>query len=303
MNDTVTVLCAFVSSTMTLEELAKEWLKDIAEFSKCIGPGIGTANNNLTALDYYERNEKNEMEKILINTQRLAIQAIEKELRQENMFEAEVEQKDREKRDSIRQQYEKIKKQQECIDKALEEKKKEAGLYTNKHALRSKIKQLSENLKKQIQMIREDLKLRIQSKEQIQSRNDELMESKITELKNTISQSLFKADKKGNYEECDPDRPDIKITEYCKTNYQDTKRQEQCMNKQTFCPLCCEAEFGDLHLDDRNDCYSKCDDYYIFHKKFIHLKHEKPEAEINNLIESIKKQELLRMIKNDLSNI
>ena len=36
--------------------------------------------------------------------------------------------------------------------------------------------------------------------------------------------------------------------------------------------MCCEAEYGDLHLELRNNCYSKCNDFYFFKKKFNHTK-------------------------------
>ncbi len=90
----------------------------------------------------------------------------------------------------------------------------------------------------------------------------------MSDLKLEISKSLLKASKEGCAEECNPDRPEKEILLYCKKNFDNMFKLGECVKHESFCFVCCENEFGELHLDKRDNCYSKCNDYYINKKKF-----------------------------------
>jgi hypothetical protein len=166
-------------------------------------------------------------------------------------------------------EYEKIRKQKEFIGLALLEKKKQADIYSNKLMIKKKIKQISEQVKREVMKIREDLRARIMSKQKDEKRKRELIMNKIASLKKDISKDLLKASKNGNIDECNPDRATHEIIEYCKMNFDfDYSKMNECVKNDNFCYMCCESEFGDLHLESRSNCYLKCDDYYIYKIKF-----------------------------------
>lgn len=167
--------------------------------------------------------------------------------------------------------YEKIKNQKEIINQALENKKKQADLYANKQVVKKKIIQISEAVKRQVEKIRQDLKSRLLAKKKDEARKRELIKDKIESLKKDISQNLIRASKKGNYEECDPERPKHQIMNFCKANYEENSfKKSECLKQENFCYMCCESEYGDLHLELRDNCYSKCNDFYFFKVSFIH---------------------------------
>jgi hypothetical protein len=297
------ILCAFVSNDKSLDNIAREWVKDILAFSKdCRGVLLTDPDDDMdpsSALDVYEAHERKEMNDIILNTQKLAIKAIEKEMKMENLIEQQEDLKGKYVEEQMNQKLQKVKEQQELITKALDQKKKEAEIYTNKLSLKSRLKQMTQQFKEQIKNIREDLKLRLQTKSTQGLRTKEDYEGKINEVKAVITKDLLKANKKGNYQECDPDRPVFKIIDYCKKNYPATgKKQDECKTHQKFCNLCCEAEYGDLHLEERTECYSKCDSYYIYHIQFTTHSHTQ---EMDSFIEDVKKTELLKMIKESLN--
>ena len=41
---------------------------------------------------------------------------------------------------------------------------------------------------------------------------------------------------------------------YCASNYDDVVQFTQCKDSDDFCTVCCEKEFGDMHLDHRKEC-------------------------------------------------
>jgi len=49
---------------------------------------------------------------------------------------------------------------------------------------------------------------------------------------------------------------------YCKTNFIDASpaKYNECLTESSYCYVCCETEFGDMHAKKRNKCYDKCDE-------------------------------------------
>lgn len=274
------VFCAFVSPNKPLIDLAKEWQSDILDFIKNCENYYSheldfkdmnemSVDKVQKTLDFYHEQEKDQMEKVIVKTQQLALKAIEKELTVENMIEKEEELKQKKLEDQVNTEFEKIKKQKELIQQALQEKKKQADLYANKLLLKKKIKQISEQVKRQVMKIREDLITRIKIKKSDEDRKRQIVQNKINSLKKDISKNLLKASRNGNYEECNPERQAEEIIDYCSKNYENDKlKLNECVSNDKFCYLCCQSEYGDLHLESREVCYTKCDDYYIYKIKF-----------------------------------
>jgi hypothetical protein len=149
--------------------------------------------------------------------------------------------------------------------------------------IKKKIKQISEQVKREVMKIREDLRARILAKQKDEKRKRQLVMNKITSLKKDISKDLLKASKNGNAEECNPDRPTNQILEYCKVNFEyDYSKMNECVENDNFCYMCCESEFGDLHLEARSNCHTKCDDFYIYKVKFKKQEGESENSDKNN---------------------
>lgn len=189
------------------------------------------------------------------------------------MIEKEEDEREKLLDEEFEKKYEKIKNQKELINQALEQKKKQADIYANKQVVKKKIIQISEAVKRQVEKIREDLKSRLLAKKKDEARKRELIQNKIENLKKDISKNLIRASKKGNFEECDPERDQNQILNYCKVNYDnDGFKMAECVKNDNFCYMCCEAEYGELHLELRNNCYTKCNDFYFFKIKFKHTR-------------------------------
>jgi hypothetical protein len=275
-----TTLCAFVSPRKSLKDLAVEWQNDILDFIKNCAEFYShnldfksmnemSLDKVQTSLDFYGEKEKDQMEHVILKTQQLALQAIEKELKVENLIEKEEELKQKKLEEQVNNEFEKIKKQKDLINQALQEKKKQADIYASKLMIKKKIKQISQQVQREVIKIREDLKARILSKQRDEKRKRELIQNKINSLKSDISKNLLKASKNGDSQECNPERPAEEIVEYCKVNYEyDNNKMNECVMNDNFCYMCCESEFGDLHLESRSVCYTKCDDFYIYKVKF-----------------------------------
>jgi hypothetical protein len=311
-----TILCAFASQDKKgIAELAKEWQIDILEFiKKCTNSyshdldyqeidSDKFTENTQNFFDFYQEKEKTEMEKIISRTQQIALQALEKEIKVENLIEKEEELKHKKQQEEFLEKLEKVRLQKEMINKALMEKKKQADLYTNKLAIKKKIKQITDQVKREVIKIREDLRARLMAKKRDESRKTELVMNRISDLKKDISNELLKASKNGKIDECNPDRKNEDIINYCKINYADDfTKMNECVQNDKFCYMCCECEFGDLHLEKRSFCYSRCDDFYIFNKNIEENISERKEHRIDESNKKSDKKENSQVNKDSSSS-
>jgi len=155
------VLCAFVSSGKSLEELSLEWQKDILEFIKQCSSSYyheldysemtETSSDKVeNTLDFYQEKEKDEMEKIIFKTQELALKAIEKELKVEELIEKEEISREKDQDLKMDQKFEEIEKQNKLIEKSLNAKKKQADLFKQKLIIKKKISQIQDEVKNNI---------------------------------------------------------------------------------------------------------------------------------------------------------
>jgi len=155
------------------------------------------------------------------------------------------------------------------IDKALKAKKKQAALYRHQLEIKKKIAKIQEEVIKNIKKKREELRNKLLAMRRDSKRKERLAKLKMDKLRSQITKKLINASKKGNLQLCDPERPSNDIVQYCQTNYKDSYvKMNECVKNDNFCYMCCETEYGELHLEDRSVCYMKCDDFYINKIKF-----------------------------------
>ena len=62
--------------------------------------------------------------------------------------------------------------------------------------------------------------------------------------------------KEGDLTKCFiPKEGDSKVEEYCNANFtDDIMKFQDCMVRDSFCHVCCENEFGELHILERDTC-------------------------------------------------
>ena len=77
-----------------------------------------------------------------------------------------------------------------------------------------------------------------------------------------MAEKLGKAAKLGQIEKCfiPSSETQVLAIKYCELNFStDYEKFKDCKIDENFCYVCCENEFGDLHVVERDKCYNKCD--------------------------------------------
>jgi hypothetical protein len=77
-----------------------------------------------------------------------------------------------------------------------------------------------------------------------------------------MAERLEKATRVGNSDRCFVPGTTTQIIaiKYCRLHFSsEPERFTECMDPANYCYVCCENEFGDLHIIERDKCYNKCD--------------------------------------------
>jgi len=75
-----------------------------------------------------------------------------------------------------------------------------------------------------------------------------------------MAKDAMAANKLGDITKCDPNQPKANKDRYCNIEFDDDPGMNQdCKDPEDFCFLCCENEAGVKHMEERNECFKKCD--------------------------------------------
>ncbi len=98
-----------------------------------------------------------------------------------------------------------------------------------------------------------------------QKRKTNNLVQKLQEVKYEIAKDIGEAYKKGNELICqkigkgnENNEKIIMRQNYCEANFlENVFGYQNCMENDEFCHLCCDNEFGEFYIDERENCYLK----------------------------------------------
>jgi hypothetical protein len=195
----------------------------------------------------------------------MTLKAIEKESKLEELLEKEEEEREDEETKELEKQIEQEKQKNEFLMKSIKEKELEEQYNLNKLKVVQHIEKLKEEAKRQIILKRQAIKLRIEAMKKRAERKKAALKSQILSIRNKTADNLQKLIRAGDASLCyKHDMSDSehlsKVENYCAKNFFDNyEKLVECKGADTFCYICCENEFGEVKLVDRERCYKNCE--------------------------------------------
>jgi hypothetical protein len=169
-----------------------------------------------------------------------------------------------------------------------------------------KIDSIQKDLSLRIILQRKKLLHRLNLIKLLHERKRSQMRQNIMNIRRSSNEESLNKNKIGNEENCILYiGNEIKMRNYCTVSYHnDAESMIECKKNESFCSLCCDYEFGEFHLDKRDQCLNKCDqkneeiNYNMNDKKFdeanmknygIHLNEEElSNLNLNKMLDSLK---------------
>ena len=209
-----------------------------------------------------EEEEGSQLEKKIEKAQRISLMAIQKELQLEEMIEKEEKQKEDEETKELLEQADIEKKKDEYLLKAIKEKELEDQRNLSKVNIEEEIQNIREKAKVEILAKRRAIKRKILLMRKKNQRKKELIRDEITTIRMKLADKFSRVSKIGDQSRCFIPKQDTtdKVEKYCNENYSDDyMKLIDCKKFENFCYMCCENEYGDLHIKERDGCYNICD--------------------------------------------
>ena len=212
-----------------------------------------------------KRVEQSESRKLVTKVdkvRKVSITAIEKEQRLEDLLEKEESSREEDETNTFTKQIEGEKKKEECLMKAIKEKEIENQYNIAKASAERAVEKITTETKKQITIQRENITKKIIEMRNRQKRKKAQLRSEVMTIRTQIAARLQTINKSGSSTTCISSlTSETKREQYCSEHFADNYiKFADCINKDSFCYVCCESEFGDLHVVNRDSCYTACDD-------------------------------------------
>ena len=164
--------------------------------------------------------------------------------------------------EELRKELKNNKKKSEKLFRAIKQKEIEEKYKLAKYNAIESIKKIKQETEKQILMRRLMVKKHVNELRKKNERKKTEIKEQIFSIKDKMVEKLYKVTKKGNDLNCEYnnfDKEIIRINMYCEDNFKnDYNKLNDCRSEVNFCLICCENEFGDLYLTEREICYNKC---------------------------------------------
>jgi hypothetical protein len=194
------------------------------------------------------------------SVQSTSMMALQKETKLEELLEREEADKEDGETQQLEAEIEAEKKKEECLNKVIKEKELENQMNVAKTRAEEAIHNIQEQTKKDIAKKRLEIKRKIMEMRKKQDRKKAALKSEIMTIRTTIASKLNKMSKNGNSDVCVISTTDVQRQNYCSGNFADSYiKYQDCLNESSFCYVCCENEFGDFHVVERDKCYASCD--------------------------------------------
>lgn len=205
----------------------------------------------------FEEEEKKKYEKKITQFRKMSFSAFQKELRLEDLLEKEEESREQMESESLEQEIQKEKKKEETLVRVIKQKELESQLNVAKNQAERAIQEIKKNTQSQILKQRQLVAKKIIEMRQKRKRKNAELKSRILSIRSNIADKLKNINRKGEKAVCqDPKNIDSYCTKYFSDNF---VKMGDCKVKESFCYVCCENEFGELHILERDQCYATCD--------------------------------------------
>jgi len=272
------VICSLPFSNRDSNKEIGKWIKDINDFkSNCkskkkkdiyADPDVQKAIAEALSKKMHKKLKnsrindalnKDSMNKQLKMAQLLALKSLDKELKYEERMEKEESMREEKEKEELKKQLLCEEKKKENLIKALILKSAGSQL-KNKIEMKKKLKMIHDDLKDKVMRNRKMLEEKLYRMKKIHERKISNVKNQINDIRFSLTESMIKAEKKGDMKQCKSDLSQNDIEGYCNSSFQnDFYLNIDCKKKSDFCSICCENEFGEMHQKERELCYAQCE--------------------------------------------
>jgi hypothetical protein len=197
--------------------------------------------------------------------QQTTLLAMKKELNIDELLQKEESAKESEESANSISEIEKEKKKNDCLVANIAEREIEDQYTVLKGQQDKELKAMKQQSQKQVLAKRNNVKLKIIKMRKKQQRKTKELTAQIQVMRTKVAGDLAKWNKAGDIGQCFKNTGSKddqgKVDSYCANHLTEAppSKLQECRSEENFCYVCCETEFGDMHVKEREKCYDKCE--------------------------------------------
>lgn len=282
------VMCVMCTDTSSVdpEKRIKNWIEDIREFThdckfsrdESTKKGIDDHDPRLQKLkkeleeedfkkrllqmhNYQTRKSEAKNDKTLKMAQLIAMRTLYKERKYEERLEKEELMRQQKEDEDLKNEYICEEKKKMNLLKAIIQKNEAQN--KPELDLKEKIQEVEQDLKYKIIQNRKRALRKINLLRLSHERKKLRLQQQISDVRRALTQNMLSAERAGDSKKCSNSILHNTHEQYCTGSFpNDPITFMDCKNKDSFCFICCENEFGEMHLNEREICNMSCDKIY-----------------------------------------
>eukprot|EP00340_Litonotus_pictus_P006921 CAMPEP_0170517440 /NCGR_PEP_ID=MMETSP0209-20121228/3432_1 /TAXON_ID=665100 ORGANISM="Litonotus pictus, Strain P1" /NCGR_SAMPLE_ID=MMETSP0209 /ASSEMBLY_ACC=CAM_ASM_000301 /LENGTH=752 /DNA_ID=CAMNT_0010802691 /DNA_START=71 /DNA_END=2325 /DNA_ORIENTATION=+ len=193
-------------------------------------------------------------------TQKKALKVINREIDIEEMIRKEEMMRTQERIKNKLEEFKHEELKKKKLEEALDEQEQMQNTVISDMKTTSNVNEIQNEAEKEILERRNKLKKKIERIRQLADRRAKIIQNKINIVRNKMTTEMVEATKNGNANTCKSNYmiPE-KMTKYCNENVvEDYAKNNECKDKDNFCFICCDHEFGKANISGKDACYTTC---------------------------------------------
>ena len=204
-----------------------------------------------------EKEEENKIEGVIKTTNKVALQAIQKELNLEAMIRREEAEREQKEEIDMVHKIEEEKKKSDCLMKAIKEREIENQFNLKAKEAEDEVSSIKETANQQVIIRRSQLKDQILAMRKKAERRKAKLAQQLQSVRTVMAETMGKVYKAGDTSKCaNAMKSDNDRAAYCQANFPDDySKFMDCKESEDFCSMCCESEWGDMHVNERQECF------------------------------------------------
>jgi hypothetical protein len=215
---------------------------------------IDVERKELLAKKEHNDNQKELYRKLDQNSD-LTLTALKNEAKLEDLIENEEKEKENNEVQELKDTVESLNKKQMQCRLQIKERERESQLNLQARMEKSRLDEAKEKTRSTILKQRQDLKDKIENMRKNSKRQSNELKRQILNIRTKITKQIKKGYKKGNDDKCRQglDNAERKKA-YCDANYSTEYTQHQLCLTDEFCKMCCDNEFGNVFVSEKDSC-------------------------------------------------
>jgi len=220
-----------------------------------------------------QKSEEKKLSTKVKKTNAVALQAVQKEINLEEMIKNEETEREFKEEEDMKLRIGQEQEKQKCLVNAIKEKQLENQYNIKQKETELNVRNIKKSAAAEVTKRRADLKKLIQKMKLKQKRKTNSLAVKLQTVRNSMASDMGKAYKKGSSEICkiigngteEGNGGSLEKVEkrkhYCIAQFSENYAMYQtCLDSEDFCHVCCDNEFGEFFMNDRETCYlASCD--------------------------------------------